>query len=67
MKCAKCGTVATKYSKDGIPVCSRHINEKIAAPKCPDCGSMMNVRSGKYGAFWGCTAFPMCQGIEKIR
>ena len=37
MKCAKCGTTATVYNKSGIPVCSRHTNEKINPPKCPDC------------------------------
>ena len=67
MKCAKCGAFATKYSKEGIPVCSKHFNEKISSPNCPDCGSTMRIRNGKYGAFWGCNAFPMCQGIEKIK
>ncbi|MBT7241214.1 MAG: hypothetical protein HN878_01870 [Candidatus Diapherotrites archaeon] len=66
MKCAKCGGSATIYNKAGVPVCSRHTNEKITSPKCPECSSPMSLRESKYGKFWGCTAFPMCDGIQKI-
>ena len=66
MKCAKCGKPATKYNSDQIPVCSKHTKEKIKAPNCPNCKLTMVIRQGKYGAFWGCQAFPMCDGIEKI-
>jgi DNA helicase IV len=66
MKCAKCGLSATVYNKEGIPTCVKHRNEKIKAPICPNCKSNMVIRNGKYGAFWGCSAFPMCDGIEKV-
>ena len=66
MKCANCGKTATKYSKEGIPVCSRCVNAKVKAPKCPDCKLEMSIRTGKYGQFWGCKAFPMCEGIRKL-
>jgi len=66
LKCAKCGTIATTYNKSGVPVCGRHINERISSPKCPECGSAMVIRDGKYGKFWGCSAFPMCEGLQKI-
>lgn len=66
MKCAKCGSVATTYNKNKIPTCSRHINEKIISPNCPNCGSLMIIRKSKYGSFWGCSAYPMCEGIKKI-
>lgn len=28
---------------------------------CPDCGSAMALRTGKFGAFYGCTAYPACK------
>jgi ssDNA-binding Zn-finger/Zn-ribbon topoisomerase 1 len=66
MKCVKCGMSATVYNKAGVPVCVRHRNEKISSPTCPDCSSTMVIRNGKYGAFWGCSAYPMCEGLQKI-
>ena len=66
MKCAKCGKPATKYNKNQIPVCGKCANAKITPPTCPNCKLEMVIRQGKYGAFWGCPAFPMCDGISKI-
>jgi len=66
LKCAKCGATATIYTKEGFPVCSRHRNEKISAPTCPECNSLMSLRESKYGKFWGCSAYPMCDGIKKF-
>ena len=66
MKCVKCGTIATIYNKQGIPVCSRHREEKVSAPTCPECRSQMALREGKYGKFWGCTAYLMCDGLQKL-
>ncbi len=66
MRCVKCGTTATIYNKEGIPTCSRHAKEKVSAPTCPECKSLMVLRSGKYGGFWGCSAYPMCDGIQKL-
>jgi len=31
------------------------------SPKCPLCGSLLTVRDGRYGKFWGCTSFPRCR------
>jgi len=66
MKCAKCDSTATKINAQGIPVCSRHIKTKVSAPTCPNCGIGMVIRKGKFGMFWGCAAYPMCDGIRKI-
>lgn len=35
-------------------------------PFCPLCGSMMEIRTGRYGKFWGCMSFPRCRGSEDI-
>ncbi len=32
------------------------------APICPDCGNRMYRRTGKYGPFWGCSAYTNGQG-----
>lgn len=37
------------------------------APPCPECGSAMKPRTGRYGEFWGCTKFPECKGIVNFR
>lgn len=33
---------------------------------CPQCGSTMVVRFGRYGAFLGCSKYPQCKGIINI-
>ena len=66
LKCVKCKSFATIYNKEGVPVCSRHVKDKVSAPKCPECESLMQLREGKYGKFWGCPAYPMCDGIQKL-
>src|SRR5437899_12991883 len=32
--------------------------------KCPDCDGPMVSRTGKFGVFWGCKAFPACKGTR---
>tara|TARA_Y100000310_G_scaffold334097_1_gene413023 strand:- start:5323 stop:5535 length:213 start_codon:yes stop_codon:yes gene_type:complete len=66
LKCAKCGKTATIYNAQQMPVCSRHVKNKIKVPSCPSCGIEMMLRESKYGKFWGCKAFPMCDGLKKI-
>ncbi|MFH1587827.1 MAG: topoisomerase DNA-binding C4 zinc finger domain-containing protein [Candidatus Diapherotrites archaeon] len=66
MNCGKCSNPATKMNKEGIPVCSRHLNAKISAPKCPECNLNMLIKKSKFGFFWGCMAFPMCNGTKKL-
>lgn len=34
--------------------------------KCPYCGSLLVLRSGKYGQFWGCSAYPRCHYTRKV-
>jgi AAA domain/PLD-like domain len=35
-------------------------------PPCPNCQKPTRLRSGAYGPFYGCTAYPKCNGIVKI-
>lgn len=32
-------------------------------PDCPLCEEKMRLRVGKFGEFYGCTAFPKCKGL----
>ncbi|HZX20188.1 MAG TPA: topoisomerase DNA-binding C4 zinc finger domain-containing protein [archaeon] len=66
MKCVECGKPASKLNSSQMPVCSTHAKSKLKEPNCPNCGVPMKIRKSKYGVFWGCTAFPMCDGMRKI-
>lgn len=33
---------------------------------CPECGSLLTQRKGKYGSFIGCTAYPQCRFTRPI-
>jgi DNA topoisomerase-3 len=32
---------------------------------CPRCNSVLQKRQGKFGPFWGCSAYPQCRYTEK--
>lgn len=34
--------------------------------KCPDCGSEMVIRVGRYGKFLSCSKFPECKGMKNL-
>jgi DNA topoisomerase-1 len=34
--------------------------------KCPECGSPMIIKLGRYGRFYSCTKFPDCKGMLNI-
>lgn len=40
--------------------------EIIAGRTCPQCGSELQVKRGKYGKFIGCTGYPKCRYIEPL-
>src|SRR3989304_7582424 len=48
----------------------REAQEKMAAEyaaeKCPECGSPMQIKRGRFGPFLGCTKYPECKGIKRI-
>ena len=29
--------------------------------RCPECGSPVSLKEGKYGLFYGCSKFPKCK------
>jgi ssDNA-binding Zn-finger/Zn-ribbon topoisomerase 1 len=66
MKCSVCKSFATSFNREKQPVCSKHLKSKVSVPMCPECGLTMAIRQGKFGSFWGCIAFPGCDGMKKI-
>jgi len=42
------------------------LQEKYKGTICDKCGSEMIVRSGKYGPFLACSAYPKCKNIKNI-
>ncbi|MEA4988099.1 MAG: competence protein CoiA family protein, partial [Anaerovorax sp.] len=35
--------------------------EAMAEGRCPNCGSKLKEREGKFGKFWGCSNYPYCR------
>jgi DNA topoisomerase-1 len=35
--------------------------------KCPRCGGSLLEKYGKYGKFFGCSNFPKCRFVKKIK
>jgi len=41
-------------------------SEVVADRSCPECGSELQMKHGKYGKFIGCGAYPKCRYIEPL-
>jgi len=39
---------------------------EVTDKKCPDCGSLLNVKLGKYGKFLSCSNYPTCKYAEPL-
>ena len=42
-------------------------NQRERSSLCPDCGSDLVVRQGKFGKFYGCSNYPKCRYTKKFR
>ncbi|MEJ2388244.1 MAG: topoisomerase DNA-binding C4 zinc finger domain-containing protein, partial [Chromatiaceae bacterium] len=40
--------------------------EVVEGRTCPECGSPLHVKRGRYGKFIGCSAYPKCRHIEPL-
>ncbi|MEO5342608.1 MAG: type I DNA topoisomerase [Gammaproteobacteria bacterium SHHR-1] len=40
--------------------------ETIEGRECPECGSALVIKQGRYGKFIGCTGYPKCRFIEPL-
>ena len=51
--CPFCGKPATSKNMQGVPVCQAHREKLLSDMKCI-CGEWLDVRSGKFGAYFHC-------------
>lgn len=42
----------------------QNTDEDSIHKKCPKCGSLLKLRNGKFGEFYGCLGFPACRYTE---
>ncbi|WP_255992150.1 type I DNA topoisomerase [Chitinolyticbacter albus] len=40
--------------------------EVVEGRSCPECGSVLHIKQGRYGKFIGCSAYPKCKHIEPL-
>ena len=52
-----------KYEK----VSKKNFTEKKTDKKCPECGSPLLIRLGRYGEFYACSKFPDCKYTESLK
>lgn len=43
------------------------LSEKYKAETCEKCGAPMVIKSGRYGPFLACSAYPKCKNIKNIK
>jgi len=55
------GEEADKAHADSIKNQQQQKREALAERKCPKCGSPLKKIYGKYGEYFGCSAFPKCK------
>lgn len=49
-----------------IPKVDLKREPELVGRECPDCGSPLVYREGRYGRFIGCSTFPQCRFTEQI-
>jgi len=65
------GWVNRRHEKQVYAATMTQVPHAHALPVCPDCGGEMIQRKALRGPnpgnrFWGCTAFPKCQGTRPL-
>lgn len=51
---------------DGKPEPKGDVAEIADGVQCPNCGSNMVKRNGKFGPFYACVEYPKCKGTRKV-
>jgi len=65
--CVHCGKFATIFNKEGQPTCVRCVKKPFKGYKCSKCGGIMSIKKGKYGSFWGCSDYPICDHTVSLK
>jgi len=54
--------LAEKYEE----VSKKDVTEKPTDKKCPECGSPLLIRLGRFGEFYACSSFPKCKYTQPL-
>lgn len=54
------------YEKKEPDAKTLELEKKYAGEICDKCGAAMKIRTGKYGPFLACSAYPKCKNIKNI-
>lgn len=60
-------SIATYDKREHVKSIQQRIEKRenaIRDHKCPQCGSDLILRKGKFGDFWGCYSYPTCKFIR---
>ena len=60
----RCFLQSIPYSSEFVVLQAEHIDQithRFTSQVCPFCGSPLVLRHGKFGTFWGCSAYPKCK------
>jgi DNA topoisomerase-1 len=52
------------WTRTGKPVVEDWPDDPL---KCPDCGSEVTLKTGRYGPYYGCSAYPRCSFVANLR
>jgi len=56
-----------KIKRGGAPARKAETPEIASDVVCPNCGRAMIIRSGRFGKFLGCSGYPECKTIVKMK
>ena len=70
LKCLECGATRDAEppaGQDGAAAAEGSGNGEAEEPEvCELCGKQMQLKRGRFGAFYGCSGYPECRNIRKI-
>jgi DNA topoisomerase I len=61
------GPFAKNLEEKYKEVSKKEFTEKPTGEKCPDCGSPVLIRLGRYGEFYACSNFPKCKYTKSLK
>ena len=56
--------VGFAWTRTGRPVVETWPEESLS---CPDCGSEVTLKNGRFGPYFGCTGYPKCSFVSNLR
>lgn len=55
-----------KGQEEAKPAIDEDLKRKLSGKKCDKCGATMEIKTGRYGEFLGCSNYPKCKNIQSI-